>query len=129
MDLNRRQRDLCRICSSEYENGINVFEEEGRRLYLQAKIRKYLYITISIDDKLPKIICENCCKKLDGIHKFAMMAIKIQDKLNKLVVNTANITASITYENKKGESKGLLHSYLTKVSCMGMLILCIISNK
>ncbi|GJQ68111.1 hypothetical protein Trydic_g10706 [Trypoxylus dichotomus] len=110
MDVNRRQRDLCRICSSEYENGINVFEEEGRRLYLQAKIRKYLYITISMDDKLPKIICENCCKKLEGIHKFAMMAIKIQDKLNKLVVNTTNKT----YEKKKGESKGLLHTYLTK---------------
>lgn len=40
-------RDLCRICSCEYANGINIFDDEGRRLYLQAKIRKYLYINVS----------------------------------------------------------------------------------
>lgn len=36
----------CRICSVELENGVLVFGEEGKQMYLQAKIRKYLYITV-----------------------------------------------------------------------------------
>lgn len=58
------------------------------------------------------MICENCCKKLEGIHKFATMAIKIQDKFNKLVTHS-NLESVL--EPKKIETKGLLHTYLTKV--------------
>lgn len=67
---------------------------------------------ISLDDRLPKMICENCCKKLEGIHKFATMAVKIQDKFNKIVThsNLDNVLEPMNIENK-----GLLHTYLTKV--------------
>ncbi|KAF5297831.1 hypothetical protein FQR65_LT09902 [Abscondita terminalis] len=109
MDSERLFAQSCRICSTELENGVLVFGEEGKKLYLQAKIRKYLYIKISVEDKLPKMICENCCKKLEGIHKFATMAVKIQDKFNKLVDSSNN-----TIQNNHSENKGLLHTYLTK---------------
>lgn len=112
MDSERLFAQSCRICSTELENGVFVFGEEGKKMYLQAKIRKYLYIKISIEDKLPKMICENCCKKLEGIHKFATMAVKIQDKFNKLVTDSSNnINNSQTNDC---ENKGLLHTYLTK---------------
>ncbi|KAF5281652.1 hypothetical protein FQA39_LY17750 [Lamprigera yunnana] len=109
MDSERLFSQSCRICSAELENGVFIFGEEGKNLYLQAKIQKYLYIKISVEDKLPKMICESCCRKLDSIHKFAMMAVKIQDKFNKLVTET-----SINITTDRGESKGLLHTYLTK---------------
>lgn len=66
---------------------------------------------ISLDDRLPKMICDSCCKKLDGIHKFATMAVKIQDKFNKIATHDLDKTV----EPKKIEAKGLLHTYLTKV--------------
>ncbi|KAB0800149.1 hypothetical protein PPYR_08029 [Photinus pyralis] len=111
MDSERLFAQTCRICSAELENGVLVFGEEGKKLYLQAKIRKYLYIKISVDDKLPKMICESCCKKLEGIHKFATMAVKIQDKFNQLVINSSDSSFNDEY---KDENKGLLHTYLTK---------------
>lgn len=39
----------CRICFENGENNISIFSEEAKRLHLQAKIRKYLYITVSIE--------------------------------------------------------------------------------
>lgn len=119
----------CRICLSDLISGICIFSEEGKRQYLHAKIRKYLYITvctctglnifilvnafslaqISLEDKLPKIICDACCKKLDSIHKFASMASKNQTEfLNHPDINDA-------LETKQYENKGLLHTYLTQV--------------
>lgn len=59
------------------------------------------------------MICDSCCKKLEGIHKFATMAVKIQDKFNKLVTDSINNINN--NEPKHSENKGLLHTYLTKV--------------
>lgn len=57
------------------------------------------------------------------------MAIKIQDKLTKIVTTSNNNISSVS-EGKKGEHKGLLHSYLTKVSLLRctiyFLFFCII---
>lgn len=38
---------LCRICTVEAD-GICIFSEEGKRNKLEAKIKKYLYIAVSI---------------------------------------------------------------------------------
>ncbi|XP_044256965.1 zinc finger protein 771-like [Tribolium madens] len=100
----------CRICSSEFNTGIFLFGEEARRLFLHAKIRRYLALTISIEDKLPKMICEDCYKKLDGFHRFATMALRNQDKMTKFVCTTTNNN----HEQKNLENKSLLHTYLTK---------------
>lgn len=118
----------CRICSSEFNAGIFIFGEEAKRLYLQSKIRKYLALTVSlqifvlyflfyyffpqitVEDKLPKMICEECYNKLDGFHRFATMALRNQDKMTKFV-STSNVL-----EQKNIENNSLLHTYLTKVS-------------
>lgn len=123
----------CRICISEFRDGVNLFSEEARRLFLQAKIRRYLSFTVSIfkksgnkkktvcycwcyvlqiawDDKLPNMVCTECCSRLDGFHKFATMALRNQEKLSKFVCSNVN-----KCEEKQTENKSLLHTYLTKV--------------
>ncbi|GLH14394.1 Serendipity locus protein H-1 [Gryllus bimaculatus] len=62
-------------------------------------------LKVSSEDNLPKILCMNCCKKLDSIHKFASMAVKMQDKL-KMLVETGSV------EDMKEHS--ILHSILSK---------------
>lgn len=61
---------------------------------------------------MPKMICEDCYKKLDGFHRFATMALRNQDKMTKFVCTTS----SNVLEQKNIENKSLLHTYLTKVS-------------
>ena len=38
---------ICRICTNEDLDSILIFSEEGKKLFLEAKIKKYLYITVS----------------------------------------------------------------------------------
>ncbi|XP_023715624.1 zinc finger protein 2 isoform X1 [Cryptotermes secundus] len=98
---------LCRICTDEQTDNILIFSEEGKKLYLEAKMKKYLHIAVSVEDILPKMVCTNCCKKLDSIHRFACMAVKMQDKLKMLLE-----TPSSVEEVKKEHS--ILHSILSK---------------
>ncbi|KAJ9597621.1 hypothetical protein L9F63_011527 [Diploptera punctata] len=99
---------LCRICTAEQTDNILIFSEEGKKLYLEAKMKKYLHIAVSIEDILPKMVCTNCCKKLDSIHRFACMAVKMQDKLKML------IEAPSMQENEMKKEHSILHSILSK---------------
>lgn len=65
---------------------------------------------MSVEDKLPKVMCDGCCKKLDSVHKFATMANKNQDTL----LSEAKLIDCV--EPKQVENRGLLHTYLTRVS-------------
>lgn len=38
---------LCRICTAEQTDNILIFSEEGKKLYLEAKMKKYLHIVVS----------------------------------------------------------------------------------
>lgn len=38
---------LCRICTAEQTDNILIFSEEGKKLYLEAKMKKYLHIAVS----------------------------------------------------------------------------------
>ncbi|XP_046382531.1 zinc finger protein 70-like isoform X5 [Ischnura elegans] len=87
---------LCRICTAEQDEGIFIFGEEGKRLFLEAKMKKYLYIAVSADDRLPKMVCTNCSKKLESIHRFASMAVEMQDKLTVLVSSASSAAAEPT---------------------------------
>ncbi|XP_054269936.1 zinc finger protein 62 homolog isoform X2 [Macrosteles quadrilineatus] len=84
MSVTKNVEVLCRICSEE-NNGTNIYGDEGIRNKLEAKIRSYLHIEVSKDDLLPKTVCISCSEKLDGHHEFALMALKVQDKLYSLV--------------------------------------------
>ncbi|XP_060818560.1 zinc finger protein 62 homolog isoform X3 [Bombus pascuorum] len=61
-DFERDREDEihCRICASDIprNDGVHIFAEDGRRHYLQTKIRKYLYILVSSEDKLSKMDVE-----------------------------------------------------------------------
>ncbi|KAG8229646.1 hypothetical protein J437_LFUL008578 [Ladona fulva] len=96
---------LCRICTAEQEEGIFIFGEEGKRLFLEAKMKKYLYIAVSADDRLPKMVCSNCSKKLESIHRFASMAVEMQDKLTVLASSAVSAAAepAIKVEQMEGD--------------------------
>lgn len=85
-----------------------------------------MYFQVSSEDKLPKMVCITCIKRLEGIHRFAMMACRTQEMLKlKLygVFDNADSTQDIDIaeirdiqnSGKKIEEKSLLHSILTKV--------------
>lgn len=38
---------LCRICTNDQVEGVLIFSDDGKKLYLEAKMKKYLYITVS----------------------------------------------------------------------------------
>ncbi|KAH1023494.1 hypothetical protein HUJ04_012690 [Dendroctonus ponderosae] len=101
----------CRICSIEVNCGVFLFGDEAKRTFLHAKIRKYLCVSISLDDKLPKMICEDCVSKIDGFHSFVTMALKNQEKMTRCVLSTP-----VSPEPTKTENVSLLHTYLTTVS-------------
>ncbi|KAK2581350.1 hypothetical protein KPH14_008117 [Odynerus spinipes] len=128
-DFERDREDglQCRICACDVtgNDGVNIFTEDGRRHYLQTKIRKYLYILVSSEDKLSKMVCLTCIKRLEGVHRFAMMAYRTQERLRLQLyehldnVNSVQDTEEQNLKDmqdstKKAEDRGLLHSILTK---------------
>ncbi|XP_075210813.1 uncharacterized protein LOC142318153 [Lycorma delicatula] len=110
MDEDKKFENICRICTDESE-GINIFSEEGKKYNLEGKIRKYLYISVYIEDKLPKMVCSDCTKKLDNVHQFATMAVKMQEKLKNYLKTKSEEMLNETQEDHEGS---LLHSILTK---------------
>lgn len=68
-------------------------------------------LQVTTEDRLPKIICEECCKRIEAIHKFATMAVKNQYKFKKL-----GYKSHFYHKHEDvSDNKGLLHTYLTKV--------------
>ncbi|XP_063978728.1 zinc finger protein 625-like [Diachasmimorpha longicaudata] len=116
MDTIRKNDDeLCRVCASAVgkEESVQIFAEEGRRNYLQTKMRKYLYVLVSREDRLPKIVCETCVRRLDGIHRFATMAHRAQERLKSQFYGTSGD------EDIKQEDQNVLEE--SEKSCRGLL--------
>ncbi|KAJ8670506.1 hypothetical protein QAD02_001765 [Eretmocerus hayati] len=127
----------CRLCaasasSSSYSDPTSStglrsifdesYDEEGG-CELANHIFSYLHITVSLDDRLPKKICEPCIEKLDSIHEFATLALKSQELLEQEILGTSSTVSAVTVESldgsddvqlNKAENRGLLHSILTK---------------
>lgn len=105
---------LCRICTNKSE-GISIFSKEGKEIDLEEKIKKFLYITVSEEDVLPKTVCTICTSKLDGIHEFARMASLTQIKLVEMMGSGESPPSPPEDEGTDDSVKGsLLHSILTK---------------
>ncbi|KAG5315000.1 ZN177 protein, partial [Acromyrmex insinuator] len=122
-----RSAAQCRICATDIadDGGMHIFAEDGRRHYLQTKIRKYLHILVSSEDKFSKMVCSTCIKRLEGVHRFAMMAYRTQEKLRSQLYGNIDNTNPVQEDEiqnikdmqdtiKKAEDRGLLHSILTK---------------
>ncbi|XP_034233688.1 transcription factor E4F1-like [Thrips palmi] len=75
---------LCRLCASKTENGLYIYCDEGKRRQVETKIRLYLHFQVLPSDSLPKKICASCFEELEGMHRFAINALKVQDNLSRL---------------------------------------------
>lgn len=84
----------------------------------------FLYASqVSSEDKFSKMVCSICIKRLEGVHRFAMMAYRTQEKLRSQFYGNIDNTNSIQDDEmpnikdtqKKTEDQSLLHSILTKV--------------
>lgn len=75
------------------------------------------------------MVCSVCIKRLEGVHRFAMMAYRTQEKLRSQLYGNIDNTNPVQDEEiqnikdtqditKKVEERGLLHSILTKVCVM-----------
>nr|CAD7429434.1 unnamed protein product [Timema monikensis] len=69
---------LCRLCALDTESLINIYEEKGENLNLRMKIARCLHIVLSPDDLLPKMVCFDCCAKLDQSFDFLEMSSRTQ---------------------------------------------------
>lgn len=79
---------------------------------------------MSSEDKLSKMICVTCIRRLESIHRFAMMAYRTQEKLKSQLYNNSGDTNTQDIEResvkdmqntRRIEDRGLLHTILTKV--------------
>ncbi|XP_028049361.1 zinc finger protein 891 isoform X2 [Monomorium pharaonis] len=71
------------------------------------------------------MVCATCVKRLEGVHRFAMMAYRTQEKLRSQLYGNIDNTNPVQDDEiqsikdiqdigKKTEDRGLLHSILTK---------------
>lgn len=81
---------------------------------------------VSSEDKFSKMVCSTCIRRLEGVHRFAMMAYRTQEKLRSQLYGNIDNTNPVQDDEmqnikdmqdtaKKTEDRGLLHSILTKV--------------
>lgn len=72
------------------------------------------------------MVCATCVKRLEGVHRFAMMAYRTQEKLRSQLYGNIDNTNPVQDDEiqsikdmqdtaKKTENRGLLHTILTKV--------------
>lgn len=62
-------------------------------------------LQISVEDKLPKMVCCHCSKKLDSIHRFATMAVEMQDKLKILATTSCTVETHPSPKPEEEEPK------------------------
>ncbi|XP_069668817.1 zinc finger protein 391-like isoform X2 [Periplaneta americana] len=72
--------EFCRLCAKQ-KTGIGIYEEEGLTLNLCSKIAKCLQIQIQPDDLLPKMVCLECCFKLEQSLEFFEASSRAQSLL------------------------------------------------
>ncbi|KAF6204004.1 hypothetical protein GE061_002343 [Apolygus lucorum] len=111
--------ELCRLCALEKDNLLGIYDSEGLRLALDAKIKKCLNLEVSDREHFPKSICLECYSKLDAFDEFLDNSINAQatlsilypdnadkcDQLDELQLPEENIKAppEEEYEDDEGE--------------------------
>ncbi|XP_063231926.1 zinc finger protein 792-like [Bacillus rossius redtenbacheri] len=68
--LNMGSLKLCRLCALERECFVKIYEDEGQKLNLATKITQCLQIWLYPEDPLPKLVCMDCCSKLNHYFDF-----------------------------------------------------------
>ncbi|XP_055681017.1 zinc finger protein 468-like isoform X2 [Lutzomyia longipalpis] len=79
MDLANSIKDMCRLCAMDLTNS----PATTRILHLNEKsildrIKKYLQVTVKLDDYMPKQVCERCSQIITDIDELAKVAKNTQ---------------------------------------------------
>ncbi|KAI5749338.1 hypothetical protein M8J76_006567 [Diaphorina citri] len=86
--------ELCRVCANKTNIllALNIFEGDGSNRAIYKKINECLPIKVQMEDKLPKLICEECVYKLDLLNEFRDISSKTEVFLTNLL-NRIFVTA------------------------------------
>ncbi|KAF2878957.1 hypothetical protein ILUMI_27230 [Ignelater luminosus] len=71
----------CRLCLVKDQVNVPIFEEHGDTRQLSIKISTCLPVKVSIDDNLPKKICDGCSCKLDMLYRFYKSSASAEKQL------------------------------------------------
>ncbi|XP_066586730.1 zinc finger protein 626-like [Prorops nasuta] len=111
--------ELCRLCAESKENFIGIYDAEGQKLEIEAKIAKCLQIRVLINDGLPLSICIDCCVLLNQSSEFFEKTNQAQVSLRQLLVEskseTRDLEPSVNYEIK-GETEYLKDETVNRLS-------------
>ncbi|KAF7380970.1 hypothetical protein HZH68_015845 [Vespula germanica] len=78
--------ELCRLCAETKENFIGIYDAEGQKLAIEAKIAKCLQIQVLITDGLPLSVCIDCCVLLNQCSEFFEKTNQAQASLRQLLI-------------------------------------------
>ncbi|XP_014607524.1 PREDICTED: zinc finger protein 626-like [Polistes canadensis] len=78
--------ELCRLCAETKENFIGIYDAEGQKLAIEAKISKCLQIQVLITDGLPLSVCIDCCVSLNQCSEFFEKTNQAQASLRQLLI-------------------------------------------
>ncbi|XP_011630595.1 zinc finger protein 479-like isoform X1 [Pogonomyrmex barbatus] len=87
--------ELCRLCAETKENLIGIYDAEGQKLAIEAKIAKCLQIQVLITDGLPLTICIDCCDLLNQCSEFFEKTNQAQISLRQLLIDPKSEPQSI----------------------------------
>ncbi|XP_071625990.1 uncharacterized protein [Temnothorax longispinosus] len=79
--------ELCRLCAETKENLIGIYDPEGQKLAIEAKIAKCLQIQVLMTDGLPLTVCIDCCDSLNQCSEFFEKTNRAQISLRQLLTN------------------------------------------
>ncbi|XP_024937279.1 zinc finger protein 567 isoform X2 [Cephus cinctus] len=79
--------ELCRLCAETKENFIGIYDAEGQKLAIEAKIAKCLQIQVVITDGLPLSVCIDCCVLLNQCSEFFEKTNQAQTSLRQLLID------------------------------------------
>ncbi|KAK1124097.1 hypothetical protein K0M31_007120 [Melipona bicolor] len=98
------ESELCRLCAETKENFIGIYEAEGQKLAIEAKIAKCLQIQVLTNDGLPLTVCIDCCILLNQCNEFFEKTNQAQVSLRQLLldrkIEPQPLESSINYSDK-----------------------------
>ena len=87
--------ELCRLCAETKENFIGIYDAEGQKLAIEAKIAKCLQIQVLISDALPLTVCIDCCILLNQCNEFYEKTNQAQISLRQLLIDPKTESRSL----------------------------------
>ncbi|XP_076624470.1 uncharacterized protein LOC143343448 isoform X2 [Colletes latitarsis] len=87
--------ELCRLCAETKENFIGIYDAEGQKLAIEAKIAKCLQIQVLITDGLPLTVCIDCCILLNQCNEFFEKTNQAQTSLRQLLIDSKSQSQSL----------------------------------